>query len=190
MSFDETMKAIDDQIATFVSPNVNDENRKARKGIGQLANSLYRIITGADITCRGKSVNLLNVEKLYPAVVVYDEGIANHAVRIHLQKKMTGWFEMLGIDHSRVGHVLLFSIRDLELFEVLANPIGAENLMKQYVTHVEQNPNDPHSMFHDYAFTRYQEAQNPLGVTYETIERVLSSVRNEMERRDKKTPND
>jgi hypothetical protein len=175
LSYDETTKAIDDQLATF--------EKGKRKGIGQLAYNLFRILNGDKVHCGGKEIDLLAMRRLDPAVVIYDEGMANHAVRVHLNKKMIEWFDEMKIDHSQIGHVLLFSIRDMEYFEVLADRIGAENLMREYAAYVEANPYDVYSMFHEYALLRYPEATERRGCTFDTIDRVLRDVQTEMARR-------
>ena len=64
--------------------------------------------------------------------MIYDEGMANHAVRLHLQNRMVEWFDKHSVGHSRIGHVLLFTIRDMEYFELLANRLGAQKVMKDY----------------------------------------------------------
>ena len=184
MCLDETTKAIDDQLATFSNPNESTPGRrKPRKGIGQLAYNLYRILAGERIHHKGEPIDISRVSKFYPAVVVYDEGMSNHAVRLHLQNRMVEWFEESNIDRSRVGHVLLFSIRDMEYFEKLAHRHGAEKVMLDYVQHVEQNPRDLHSTFHEYALNRYEEAHEGGGLTLDTTQRILESVQREMQQR-------
>jgi len=81
MSLPETTKAIDDQIATFQKLGEKKPgDRNKRKGIGQLAYNLARILAGEQVRHNGKSIDLSEVKKFYPAVVIYDEGMANHAV--------------------------------------------------------------------------------------------------------------
>lgn len=181
MSFGETTKAIDDQLAKFLkATDDRRSHRRARKGIGQLAYSLARILSGDEFHCKGEQIDVTCVKTFYPAIVVYDECISNHAVRLYLQKRMIEWFESQGVDHSRVGHVLLFSIRDIEYFETLAHRYGAEQLIKEYGTHVEQNPRDPSSMFHIFAGDKYPEASESQGLTLETTDRILESVKKEL----------
>jgi len=175
LSYDETTKAIDDQLATF--------EKGKRKGIGQLAHSLYRILKGAQVHCKGKTIELMAMFRLYPAVVIYDEGMANHAVRVHLNNRMTEWFAEMKLDHSKIGHALLFSIRDMEYCEILADRIGTEKLMKDYAAYVEANPLDLHSMFSEYALRTYPEAKECTGYTFATIGRVIHEVQTEMARR-------
>lgn len=184
MSLHETTKAIDDQIATFDKCGERKPGeKKKRKGIGQLAYNLARIFAGEQVKHNGKPIDLSGVTKFYPAIVVYDEGMANYAVRLHLQIQMTDWFKANNIDHSRVGHALLFTIRDIEFFEKLTSTLGAEKVMRDYVNYVEAHPRDPYSMFHEYALNRYKEAHTGGGYTLDTVDRVLTAVDKETERR-------
>jgi len=184
MSLPETTKAIDDQLATFQNlGGKSSGNRNKRKGIGQLAYNLARILAGEQVRHNGETIDLSGVSKFYPAVVIYDEGIANHVVRLHLQSKMIEWFRSNNVDHSRVGHVLLFTIRDMEYFEHLAHKIGAEKLMREYIAFVEKEPRNVHSMFHEYVLDLYPEAHESTGLTNETADRVLKAVQAEIERR-------
>ncbi len=174
MSSGETTKAIDDQLAKF---------GKDRKGIGQLANSLFRILAGDSIRSNDSIIDLSSVSKIYPAIIVYDEVLGNHAVRVHLQQKLNDWLQEQNVDQSRIGHLLLFTIRDIEYFELLAQPIGAEKLMKDYVTFVDQNPINLHSMFTDFAKAKYPQANEQIGYTLATLDRVLKAVQVEGDRR-------
>lgn len=190
MSLAATTKAIDDQMATF--QRLGDKktgDRNKRKGIGQLSYNIARILAGEQVKCRGTPIDLSGVVKFYPAVVIYDEGMANHAVRLHLQFKMIEWFEANSVDHSRVGHVLLFTIRDMEFFELLSHKIGAEKLMLSYIAFVEKDPRNLHSMFHQYAIDHYPQAEESSGLTLETVDRVLKAAQAEIERRKSLRPN-
>ena len=184
MSLQETTKAINDQIATFQNLVVKSQgDRNKRKGIGQLAYNLARILAGDQVRHNGKVIDLSGVTKFYPAIVIYDEGISNHVVRLHLQFKMIEWFKANNVDHSRVGHVLLFTIRDMEFFELLAHKIGAEKLMRDYIAFVEKEPRNLHSMFHEYVLDHYPQATESTGLTLETTDRVLKAAQAEIERR-------
>jgi len=184
MSLPETTKAIDDQFASFQAPGEKKTGeRNKRKGIGQLAYNMARILKGDQVKQHGKPIDLFGVKKFYPAVVVYDEGVANHGVRLYLQLKMVEWFDANGIDHSRVGHVLLFTIRDIEFYELLAHRIGAEKLMRDYIAFVEVEPRNLHSMFHEYALNHFPVAKESTGLTHETTERVLKAMQSEIDQR-------
>lgn len=184
MSVRETAKAIDDQIATFQNlDGGKTADRSKRKGIGQLAYNLSRILAGDKIRHKGSPIDLSGVVKYYPAVVVYDEVLANHAVRLHLQFRMTEWFNANGVDANKVGHVLLFSIRDMEFFEALAHKIGSEKLMRDYIAFVEREPRNIHSMFHEYALTNLEEAKQLTGYTLGVTERVLKAMQSELDLR-------
>jgi hypothetical protein len=184
MSLAETTKAIEDQIASFQPlGDKKSGDRNKRKGIGQVAFNLSRILRGDAVRAQGQSIDLSCVAKFYPAVVVYDEGMANHAVRLLLQARMIEWFQANEIDGTRVGHALLFTIRDMEYFELLAHQIGAEKLMRDYITHVEAEPRNVHSMFHEYALTKFPQAKGSTGLTHEETGRILKSIDREMELR-------
>lgn len=184
MSLPETTKAIDDQLATFQKfGDRKPGDRNKRKGIGQLAYNLARILSGEQVRCNGQILDFSGIKKFYPAVVIYDEGMANHAVRLHLQFKLVEWFQGNGIDHSRVGHTLLFTIRDMEYFELLAHKIGAEKLMKDYVNYVEQNPRNLYSMFHEFALNKYTQDNESTGYIHDTVKRLLTAIKTEIEGR-------
>ncbi len=80
----------------------------------------------------------------------------------------------------RVGHALLFTIRDMEYFELLAHKIGAERLMRDYIAYVEAEPRNVHSMFHEYALTHFPQAKDSTGLTQEETGRILRAIDREM----------
>lgn len=176
MVTEETTKAIEDQLAKF-GPKSKD-----RKGIGQLAHNLQRIIAGDKIRKNQTEIDLSSI-KIYPALVVYDEAFGNHAVRLHLQTKLNEWFQENNVDMSRIGTLLLFTIRDVEYFEQLTRRVEAEKLMKEYIDLVEKHPNHIHCVFHDFAIMKYPRTDDSIGFVLDTSKRVLKEVQDEGNRR-------
>lgn len=182
MNLADTMKGINDQIATFSDPG--DIKSKRRKGIGQLAFNLHRIISGEQIRSAGQVIDLLSVPKLHPAVVLYDDDLVNHAVRIHLNNEIIKWFEKYAFDRSRLGQTLLFSLKDIEYFEMLTENHSAEEVMREYIHFVEQHPTEIQSMFHEFTLARYpNEVRSDRGYALQTTNRVLRELQAELSRR-------
>ena len=124
MSLKETTKAIDDQLAKFTDPGEANSGR-ARKGVGQLAYNLYRVLRGERVLHNGKPVDLLSVPKLYPAIVIYDEGMANH---LELVSKPSQADEDAGeVDKSLVDEAIVF-VADHEAAEAAEPGDGAFDL--------------------------------------------------------------
>jgi hypothetical protein len=86
-------------------------------------------------------------------------------------------------DRTNIGPLLLFTIRDVEYFEQLAHPVGAEKLMLKYAEHIERNPYDRNSMFHVYAMRKYDESQLKGGFVDRTVNQILSRIEAERQRR-------
>lgn len=182
MNLMDTMKGIDAQIATFSNPT--DIKSKQRKGIGQLAFNLHRILSGEQIKSDGEVIDLSSVSKFHPAVILYDDDLVNHAVRIYLHNELTKWFDKYGFDCSRVGHTLLFSLKDIEYFELLTENHSAESVMREYIHFVEQHPTEVQSLFHEFALARHpNESRSDLGYALQTTNRVLKELQAELTRR-------
>lgn len=153
-------------------------------GIGQLAFNLNRIFSGEQLKSEGKVIDLSSVPKFYPAVVLYDDDIVNHAVRLHLHAEMDKWFDKHGIDRSRVGQTLVFSIKDIEYLELLAENKSVEAVLREYVAFIEQHPTEVQSLFHEFALACYpKETRSSRGYTLGTTDRVLTALQDELTRR-------
>jgi hypothetical protein len=152
------------------------------KGIGQLVKNMGRVLAGEQIRSGNERIQLSESAKLFPMLVVYDDALGNHAVRMHLQNKMVKWLKNAGVDCTRIGPLLLFTTRDIEDFEALAHRLGAEKLMRDYAAHIDQNPYDRSSMFHSYAMLRYPD-QPQGGFVNENLTRILTSIEDEFKRR-------
>ncbi|HEY1602289.1 MAG TPA: hypothetical protein VGG64_21995 [Pirellulales bacterium] len=175
----ETMQAVDDLLARL---------GEGRKGIGQLANSMRRITNGEPIRCGPDHIDLSSCRVMYPALVLYDEALGNHAIREYLSSKLTAELEKTNTSRERIGRLLIFTIRELELFEELAQTMGAENLMRDYVAYVENNPSSPYSAFNAFALGPCKHKLNNDGFIQKAEIAVLREIEQEIQRR--KLPGD
>lgn len=172
---DETMKAIDDQLAKM--------DGKDRKGVGQLAHSLARILRGEEIFSGQSTIDLLSFSKLHPAIVVFDESVANHAVREYLNAKLRERLQADGVDLGRVGCLLLFSIREIEVFEQLALIVGAERLLREFADYITRHPDDHDGIFRTFAADRYASMLSQPSAIFERLEAVKRRTVEELTRR-------
>jgi hypothetical protein len=125
---------------------------------------------------------------MYPALVLYDEALGNHAIREYLSSKLTAELEKTNTSRERIGRLLIFTIRELELFEELAQTMGAENLMRDYVAYVENNPSSPYSAFNAFALGPCKHKLNNDGFIQKAEIAVLREIEQEIQRR--KLPGD
>ena len=170
----ETMKAIDDLLGRF---------GEKRKGVGQLADTFIQLACGSVLASGSDALPLDQVALLIPAIIIYDDRLGNHAVREYLNQKLIAALDAKNVDRSRIGHLLLFTLKDWEAFERLATTVGSETLMETYYAYVNGNPNNRHSMFHIYALNRYRDDQFQAGLTMEFTDRAMDAVRQTLETR-------
>lgn len=182
MNFSDTMKGINDQIAKF--SDIGKRRKGDRKGIGQLAFNLSKILSGKRLQCDQRRLDMSKIPKLYPAIVLYDDTIANHAIRLHLHDEMIKWFRKHRIDYSRVGTTLLFTLKDIEYLDALTESMSAEEVMRDYIMFVEQNPTEVQSCFHEFALRHYpDQSRSNRGFALRTADRVLLDLERELIRR-------
>ncbi len=113
-----------------------------------------------------------------------------NAVYVDKQLETAKWMQKRQSQEqwAQVGHVLLFTIQDMEWFEWLAHKVGAEKLMRNYIAFVEKEPRNVHSMFNEYVLDHYPQAKDSTGLTHETVDRILKAVEAEIERRNALRP--
>lgn len=156
---------------------------KKPKGVVQLAKNLGRVIAGQKLKSQQDVIDLSACEIIYPAIVIYDEMLMNHGVRLYLQNELNRNFDEQGTDKSRIGPLLLFSIRDIEHFEVLVEKVGAEKLIREYAAAIERNDRDPDIVFHIYALSAYPESARREGIVEGTINKHLRRVIDDIEQK-------
>jgi hypothetical protein len=105
---------------------------------------------------RDKVVELSAPTKLVPLLVWYEESAGNNAVRSYLQSILDGMLAEHSVPPGRLGPLLLFTPRDMELFEECTRIYPAEQLMQEYVDFVAANPRDPRCMFQWFATTKFE----------------------------------
>ena len=133
-----------------------------KKGVGQLAKNIVRILRGDVVVCGNKVVDLSPPKKLVPLLVWYEESAGNNAVRGYLQSILDEMLADENVTPGRVGPLLLFTPRDMELFEECTTiyhaetSYAAEKLMQEYVDFVTQNPRDPLCMFQWFATAKFE----------------------------------
>ncbi len=170
----ETMAGVDSLL---------NKSGKDAKGVAQLAKNICRILSGEKLKSDEEVIDVAACKMIYPAIVVYDELLVNHGVRLHLQFAFDNYLKESGVDPSRIGPLLLFSIRDIEYFEELVEAIGAEKLIKDYAAFIRQNDRNPDCVFHIYANKHIPEACRRKGATDASVDDVLRSVMVDIEQR-------
>lgn len=167
---DETIKAIEGHVGSD-------------KGIGQLAKSIGRVLSGKPVVGSGQILDLSVCDLLVPVLVWYEESAGSHVVRIHLQERFSARLEELRIDTQRIGPLVLFTTFDVEVFGQYAQRFSAEAVMRDYCDYLAKYPKDPESAFHSYAARKYPSEDPPAGWIVEQIDEVLEAVMRKAESR-------
>jgi len=135
-----------------------DDGPKKRKGTGQLAQSLKRIIEGARIVSgdAGQSEEIdLGSRQLLPTIVLYEEGLDVHAVRNYAEERFTESLGTAGVDRAEFGPLLVLSLRDIETLESLTSKASVDDVFSGYARLLGTNPEDRLGSFHDYLYREY-----------------------------------
>ena len=133
-------------------------------GVGQLAKNIRLALAGNLVASGNELIDLRRYRRILPVLICQEEVAVNHAVRHYLQELFTKFLtQEPAIDVSQLGPLLLFSTRDIELFEQLVQIDGAENLICKYADFVHENPRDPMGIFHSYGHHKYAGQPQPQG---------------------------
>lgn len=155
-------------------------------GIGQLAKSIARILKGEQAHSHEATIDMTK-GPIIPALVWYEETAVTHATRLYLQEKFTALLSEKCPDLSRVGPLLLFTTRDIEVFDQFAKIESTDELFRDYVEFVRNNQRNPRSMFTAYIMRRFQGQELRKGFVQERLERVVREIvqrQNERAQRD------
>jgi hypothetical protein len=142
---DATLSGIDDMLA-------RDEPGK-KKGIGQLADSLARIVSGE---CPFPEGAQLKDCRLLPLLVVYDEAFTTMGVRIRVDRKLREALAKRNAPQERVGPLLILSVGDVENLERLAATKQLESVLTDYAQRVATaTPPFAAGGFHDFLYNEF-----------------------------------
>jgi hypothetical protein len=129
--------------AAGVLKGIEDLLGRDRKGVGQLARNLKRIIDGESrITSSGDTFELATCRRLYPILVCYDESLGFHAVRTVLQRRFDEVLTASGICSPRIGPLMVLSMRDFEDLCTAAQSVSVEAVLDEYAHHLANQSND------------------------------------------------
>ena len=181
----ERYAGIPEALIDGVDDILGKEGSKSKKGIVQLASNLKRLLAGENVVAqRSQALDLSGCKTIYPMIVVYEDVVAIEAVRQRAEQKFHEALKKRDVDSAKVGPLLICSLADLELLEVLAKKIETKRLLADYADYLQRNPKARLSTFHSFARKKYKSEIAGLewwvGQTYL---RAWKNVMEEIERR-------
>lgn len=157
---------------------------KRKKGIGQLADALARILREQSVHIAGGTpIPLGNIRpsNILPAIVLCDECFTINAVRNHLDRKLRDSLNKRRVDPTLVGPLLVLSLRDIETIDDLATHESVESLFQGYAQHLQNNSEKRLETFQSYAYTTYGDVPSQgQTLVHETTQAVFDQVSKEL----------
>ena len=127
---------------------IRDAFAHEKKGVGQIKKSIQRIFKGEVVVDEfGQKVDFSTFKKIYPAIVAYDDDVNFHKFRKFIADAFLSHSTPLEDPESRVGPVLFFTTRDIELLEQCSHEEEVAKVLKRYIEYVEKHPDDEFGNF-------------------------------------------
>lgn len=176
-------KAIDDLLMRHSQVK---KGKGSKKGIGQLADSLGRIIDGETVRpsdrASGEGPDLAGCT-LLPMIVTYDQSLGMHPIQRRAQRKLAEILSAKGTRIDQLGPVLLLTVDDIELLQELQTEASIEEILLDYAKFLDRNPRDRIRCFRDFAYNRFpQHRSEAQSFLKENVSRVFEEVINELKR--------
>jgi hypothetical protein len=128
----DTLKGIDDLLIR--NPG---SGKKGKKGTGQLVDSILKLLRNEPVTSAGVvAKDLLENREILPALVVFDEALANEGVRKRANARLRQQLADEGAtptEHDRVLPLIVLDASDIEILECASGSFVPEELLREYV---------------------------------------------------------
>lgn len=132
---------------------------RGRKGVAQLARNFARLLGDESrIISDGEPFELSGCAKLYPILVCYDESLGFHAVTKHLQERFDQELESQNVRSTRIGRLMLLTVRDVELLATSAQRVSVEYTLQEYERHLALQPKDFTGTFSSFVRSEFGKA--------------------------------
>jgi hypothetical protein len=121
----ETLKGIDDLLTRKPLPG-----QKGKKGTAQLASSIVRLLRGEAVVSAGAvEGDLCGTRAILPALVVFDESLANEGVRRRANASLRRQLNEEGAtpeEQERVLPLVILDASDVEILECASGRLAPE----------------------------------------------------------------
>jgi hypothetical protein len=139
----QRLSGIPDEIIQGIQSLALGSGGKKRKGVLQLATNIGRILAGESrLSCEGDSFDVSACSRFFPILVCLDEALGVHAVQKWLQPHFAAALAKLGGDTSRVGPLMVLTIRDVEQLAIAGQSVSVERVLTEYAQHLTSQPKD------------------------------------------------
>jgi hypothetical protein len=173
---DETIRGIEDLLAR--------DKPGGKKGAGQLADSLRRVLSGEIMVSESTRIDLSQCRQILAAIVVYDEGLGLHAIRNLVEERFRESLRDKGVSDGRIGPLLILTIRDIEVLEDVRQVASVERLLLDYAEFVRRNPRERTGSLNSFVYNRFPKKEaNGNSLTEKTFQRVLDEAADELQKR-------
>jgi hypothetical protein len=153
---DVLMEAIDDLLICYRKSSKG--RRKKKKGAGQLADSIVRIVAGEKVFGDDHSTSSeldLSTCRIVPALITFDEALGLRPVQRRAQRKLQEVFLEENVDCTRIEPVLILTVEDMEILESLQGVAPIERVILDYAEYLRQCTEDVVGTFHDFAYNEF-----------------------------------
>lgn len=142
-----TLKGIDDILTK--------SNSRNKKGTGQLAYTLPRLLGGEPIVAGpGKPLELSGCRQIIPAIITLEETMGLEAIRQMTEKRLVASLSAKGVTTERIAPLLVLTVGEVELLEAISRRHRPVPLICEYLDYVRGNPKDRAGSFSSYVANR------------------------------------
>jgi hypothetical protein len=177
---DALMKGIDDLL---LRDQTSSAGRRTKKGIGQLAHSIGRLLAGEQLAGDRPCDSVPNVSgcRIIPALVTFDEALGLHPIQRRADRKLRELLTQKGVDSARVDPVLVLTVEDVEVIQGLQGFTSIELLVRDYAAYLRRDSDDLVGTFRDFAYNKFSHHKTDKGsFIRETATRLFDATLTEL----------
>ncbi len=174
----QRLAGVPDEVFQGIESMASKTTRRGRTGVPQLAANVGRLL-GAEprVVSGGDTFDLAGCTKLYPVLVLFDEGLGVHAVRRFLQDRFDEAMAKSNVSSDRVGPLMLLTVRDVETLAIAGHSLSVEKVLDEYGRHLLSQPGDYTGSFHSFLrFTFGETLQPEKSLTYQEHVQALEEL--------------
>jgi hypothetical protein len=175
---DVTLKGIDDILSK--------SNSRGRKGVGQLADTLPRLLGGQSIVSgSGKAFDFSGCKQIIPVIITLEESMGLEAIRQMADKKLHDALTAKAASTDRIGPLLVLTVGEVELLEALSRSHSPISLIHDYSSHVRENSKYRAGSLRSYVSNRGLTQETGFGPSFSQQSQQLAfeEARAELEKR-------
>lgn len=138
---------------------IDDQIGNKKKGVGQLAKSISRLLNGEAAFCEGVKISPSSNEKFLPVLITYEPLFGFHANRRRMQRKFDALLSPAAISTGRILPVVILTLDDLELLQGLSCEDNAKVILAKYAEYLLNYPTDRLGTFSGFIWDRYPQGR-------------------------------